>query len=95
MEGLTEGRIVHYVLPNGEHRPAIVVRVWRYHDPDVVDQDGAPLLNPRNGCSNLQVFMDADAEAKYNDEMLPVSWRTSVTYSGENEPGTWHWIEKE
>ncbi len=27
MEGLTEGRIVHYVLVNGEHRAAIVVRV--------------------------------------------------------------------
>lgn len=28
MDGLTEGRIVHFVLPNGDHRPAIVVRVW-------------------------------------------------------------------
>ena len=32
MEGLTEGRIVHYVLPEGrskgQHRPAMVVRVW-------------------------------------------------------------------
>jgi hypothetical protein len=30
--GLVPGRIVHYVLPDGphagEHRPAIVVRVW-------------------------------------------------------------------
>ncbi len=28
MEGLTEGRIVHYVLSNGQHRAAIVVRVF-------------------------------------------------------------------
>lgn len=28
MEGLTEGRIVHYVIADGEHRPAIVVKVW-------------------------------------------------------------------
>jgi hypothetical protein len=28
MEGLTEGRIVHYVLSNGEHRAAIIVRVF-------------------------------------------------------------------
>ena len=25
LKGLTEGRIVHYVMPNGAHRPAIVV----------------------------------------------------------------------
>ena len=29
MEGLTEGRIVHYVLPNGSHVPAIVIKVWQ------------------------------------------------------------------
>ena len=28
MEGLTEGRIVHFVLAEGEHRPAIVVKRW-------------------------------------------------------------------
>jgi hypothetical protein len=28
MEGLTEGRIVHYVLSQENHRPAIIVKVW-------------------------------------------------------------------
>lgn len=28
MEGLTEGRMVHFVMQNGEHRPAVVVKVW-------------------------------------------------------------------
>lgn len=46
MEGLTEGRIVHYVLPDGnhegEHRPAIIVKVW----------------NKTTGYVNLQVFVD-------------------------------------
>ena len=81
MEGLTEGRIVHYVLESGEHRPAIVVRVWRI--------DGKP---PENGCCQLQVFTDSDAEGKYNDCLPPVMWKTSVTF-GEG-PGNWHWIEK-
>ena len=27
MEGLTEGRIVHYIMSDGRHRPAIVVNV--------------------------------------------------------------------
>lgn len=39
---LTIGRIVHYVMPNGVHRPAIVVQVW----------------DPANGRANLQVFTD-------------------------------------
>ncbi len=38
------GRIVHYVLPSGEHRPAIIVKVW--HD------------TPDPGTSNLHVFLD-------------------------------------
>lgn len=53
MEGLTEGRMVHFVLPDGnntgEHRPAIVVKVW-----------GNGLDNlPENGYSNLQVLTDS------------------------------------
>jgi len=97
MEGLTEGRIVHYVMPDGvEHRPAIVVKVWR-------KEDGTP---PDNGVSNLQVFTDgtndfyhtkgstgekwiSDAEVKTG-----IVWRTSIVYSEEPKPNTWHWIEK-
>ena len=28
MNDLTEGRIVHFVMADGQHRPGIVVRVW-------------------------------------------------------------------
>ena len=42
MNGLTEGRIVHYVMPNGVHRPAIVVHVW----------------DRSKGTANLTVFTD-------------------------------------
>lgn len=42
MNGLTEGRMVHFVMPNGEHRPAVVVRVW----------------NKETGYVNLQVLTD-------------------------------------
>lgn len=44
MPGLTEGRIVHYVLQDGSHRAAIVVRNWR----------------TPGGCCNLQVFLDGE-----------------------------------
>jgi len=89
MEGLTEGRIVHYVLDEGEHRPAIVVKVWR-------KADGTP---PDNGVCNLQVFTDGTND-RYHSKHLPngfesgIAWVTSRIYSEEPVPDTWHWIEK-
>lgn len=85
MEGLVEGRIVHYVLPDGrsegEHRPAIVVKVWRV--------DGKP---QENGCCQLQVFSDGVNDgARYTDGIV---WATSVVHSAELKLGTWHWPEK-
>lgn len=84
MDGLTEGRIVHYVLPDGvskgEHRPAIIVKVW----------------NQETGCCNLSVFQDwsNDKAAPTGDGASGVFWATSRLYSETAEPGTWHWIEK-
>lgn len=43
MKGLGIGRVVHYVLLSGKHRPAIVVEVW--------DKEA--------GVINLQVFTDS------------------------------------
>lgn len=83
MEELTEGTIVHYVLPDGrsegEHRPAIVVRVWRY--------EGKP---QENGLCQLQVFVDGTND--YPDYSGSV-WATSVEHSHDHLPGTWHFIE--
>ena len=89
MDGLTEGRIVHYVLPDGrskgEHRPAIVVKVWRV---------GEASYPPENGVSNLQVFTDFSND--YDGDHPGHTgqfWATSVEYNAEKELGTWHWIE--
>ena len=84
IEGLTVGRMVHYVLTEsdatprnaGEHRPAVIVVVW-----DEVF-----------GTSNLQVFMDSDGPGA-NDGEPNLQWITSIQYSEEKEPGTWHFIE--
>jgi hypothetical protein len=86
MEGLTEGRMVHFVLPDGnntgEHRPAIVVKVWR---------NGSDTI-PDDGSSNLQVFTDSlNDGTQYAGGLV---WRTSVSYDEAQKPGTWHWIEK-
>ncbi|MBA2285849.1 MAG: hypothetical protein H0W02_10220 [Ktedonobacteraceae bacterium] len=92
IDGLAVGRIVHYVLESGrsqgDHRPAIVVRDWK--------QD--------NGLVNIHVFTDGLNDglesSSYNPEqnvvfpVISTIWRTSIHYSEEKEPGTWHWPEK-
>jgi len=82
MEGLTEGRIVHYVIADGEHRPAIVVANWgeRYAEPGTV---------------NLTVFTDWSNDRRFNEAYGNGSyWATSIKYSEGHEVGTWHWIER-
>jgi hypothetical protein len=85
MEGLTEGRMVHYVLSSGKHRPAIVTKVWR-----LTDSGGSePILKvPENGMSNMMVFCDP------GDDGSGPQYSTSVIYSENPMPNTWHWIEK-
>jgi hypothetical protein len=81
------GRIVHYVLPLhsslrpdkiGDHRPAMVVRVWGEVDPDTTIQ--------------LSVFLDGKNDMEgYTGQN---HWATSVRHDEVNkEPGTWHWPE--
>lgn len=89
--GLTEGRMVHFVLGGesrhpGEHRPAMIVKVWNHAEP---------------GTSNLCVFVDGENDfprrIAADDGALLASmtqWQTSINHSEEKEMGTWHWIEK-
>jgi hypothetical protein len=66
------GRTVHFVLPSGEHRPAVIVRVF----------DPSPSENSR---VNLQVFTDATNDgldsivwrtsvAQDAEQMKPSTW---------------------
>jgi hypothetical protein len=85
VKGLTEGRIVHYVLPDGRHpgecRAAVVVRAW--------DRDASG----GNGCSNLTVLTDGsnDFGQAADDPAPPIARRTSIVFDAERKPGTWHW----
>jgi hypothetical protein len=87
MNGLTEGRIVHYVLDQGrnigQHRPAIVVRVW------YVEHEGGIKSAPVNGLCQLQVFTDES-----NDDLPAVMWVTSCVFDESAAPRSWHWPEK-
>lgn len=85
MDGLTEGRIVHFVMNDGDHRASMVVKVW----------------SKEGGVVNLTVFTDwgndieGNGQELLNDQISKgILWRTSVQYSEEPKPNTWHWIEK-
>jgi hypothetical protein len=68
MDGLTAGRIVHFVTEEGIHLPSIVVKVW--------DKD--------SGVVNLSVFIDhseytGDAiwprtSVPYSETPMPNTW---------------------
>jgi hypothetical protein len=92
MDGLTEGRIVHYVMPNGQHRPAIVVKVW--------NSNGMANLQVFTDGPNDLPFTLEEKEQFSNFGMVLADvhhghvWKTSILFSEEPKLGTWHWIEK-
>ena len=104
--GLTEGRIVHYVMSDLTVRAAIVVRVWRSRGKDEevgIDEDGKVMLRktwtlPDNGSCDLQVFLDGGNDAGLEEGAVSGNvLKTNVTYSPKPDyledaiPFTWHW----
>lgn len=85
--GITEGRIVHYVMRDGKHRAAIIVNAWSES-------------SYQNGEVNLTVFPDWTNDLGALPQGTDVTgsslmWATSVPYSEMKGIGTWHWPEKE
>ncbi len=72
-------RIVHYVLPNGAHRPAIITCV--------------PLISECPDQVNLQVFLDGgndDVPANQG-----TTWVRGARYDETGMVGnSWHWPER-
>ncbi len=77
------GRIVHYVLPDGpskgEHRPAVIVKVWTN--------------NPHLGVQ-LQVFTDGLNDGTTYKTGLFWATSVPYADPSENKPHSWHWCEK-
>lgn len=89
MKGLTEGRKVHYVMPDNTHRSADVV-----HAGEAPETEGV-------GLANLYVFLDGQNDAAwmvgYPQPIapgVPILWATSVHYDANKAAGTWHWPEQ-
>lgn len=102
MDGLTVGRVVHYVLSEsdvkqidmlrkaaGEIPPSERVPGVQYHFGNGVEV----------GKHVAMVIVEVwGAEGLVNGKVLldglDVFWATSRSYSDAKEPSTWHWIEK-
>ena len=91
-KGLIEGRIVHYVMPNGRHLPAIVVNVWGESGVSnlQVITDGTNDLpytqDDKEKFSNFGIVLDEVAHGHI--------WKTSIAFSENKETNTWHWPER-
>ena len=111
MQKPTIGRIVHFVLPNGEHRPAIIVRVWTEEFPNnPVEHTGLNLQIFLDGTNDNEAYRGMELPAKI-DLLHGTMWYTSAQYGspgGEKidnpglpegisiaPPATWHWPERE
>lgn len=80
MKGLQIGRIVHFVLRNGEHRAAMIVKI----------------VNLELGIVNLTVFTDwgndgtiYDTRGMVHEQSVPFGDQPLTQVAR-----TWHWPEK-
>jgi hypothetical protein len=62
-----------------------------------VTKEGGIQVPPENGVCQLQVFVDGGNDRGLTSDQncdTGLMWATSVLYSEEPKPRTWHWIEK-
>lgn len=79
VEGLTPGRVVHFVVPEGDH----LAITGTHLAATVADVNGSTVHG--EGTATLQV---------YDPQWDGTKVRKYVPYSEEQKPGTWHWIER-
>jgi hypothetical protein len=83
------GSMVHIVMPDGQHRPAICVRVW--------DNEGGNFQMFIDGSNDRHNFPGIRPEESH---AINAIWMTSVCKAEADENGvhptrTWHWPEVE
>jgi hypothetical protein len=102
MQPIGIGRIVHYVMDNqgieevgrqNAERPAIIVETWGHE----FDESGAinlMVLTDNRNDHGRDYGMVPTMNGEGNMEFPSVMWKTSVSFSEEKKPGTWHWPER-
>lgn len=94
------GARVHYVLPDGNHRPATVVAVWSQTCVNLAVQvDGSndeAYVRQKVGAlaaDNPLVGVVDAARRLAHFGLIQTVWETSRNYDAAGTPGTWHWPE--
>jgi hypothetical protein len=86
LDGLTIGSAIHFVMANGpsagQCRHAVVVRNW----------SGGKGLGLVNAVVSIDGANDAPSPA---GNVAMQMWVTSIRYSEQHEPCTWHWPKEE
>lgn len=85
MEGLIEGRIVHYVAFNGRHLAAIVIGFT----PDAIKGEWVTLPTNRVDLALFTNMSNTNGVKNFG-----LQFHQDIGYSEEPKPGTWHWIER-
>lgn len=105
MQTPSVGRMVHYVMPDGQVRPAIISRVWagggQCLPRDLVDPSKGSITSQQPPYPvQLAIFLDG-ANDSYNGD-APVIFGSSVVYHNPHDPEnadnpvkprSWHWPE--
>ncbi len=81
MNKLKIGSLVHIVMEDGQHRPAICVRIW--------SNEGGNFQMFLDGTNDGQIDITPE------EQKSGIKWMTSVCYSEEKPTRTWHWPEQE
>jgi hypothetical protein len=89
VQEISEGRIVHYVMQGGAHRPAMVVAVFHKEFPgNPGDETGVNMNVQLDGSNDAQ-----DPGVTPTETSRGIAWRPSVRFDEGKSPGTWHWPE--
>lgn len=87
MENLVIGRIVHYVMPGGQQRPAMIVHV----------HEGSAAVNLQvftDGSNDVYPTGPHESNALNAAIQTGIVWRTSVPFDPDGGVATWHWPER-
>jgi hypothetical protein len=85
MEGLIEGRIVHYVAYNNRHLAAIVIGVT----PNKTEGEWEELPKDKIDIALFSNMANVNGNKNYG-----LQFHSDIPFDDEKKPGTWHWIER-
>lgn len=100
----TIGRIVHFVLANGQHRAAMVTNAWDSPSdhPDhcnltvYLDQSNDLTVFARgDGHLTFEIKPDRSLETAYDMKNGTLAAGSVSQDEADKAPGTWHWPERE